>query len=61
MGQYPIKFHGETLREIGDLFTRTKVIKEHKAVERDTERILARMASGASRGRPATALVAGDA
>jgi len=60
-GQYPIKFHGECLREMEERERMMSVTSEHNEVERDTERILARMAADESRGRPAAALVVEDA
>lgn len=59
-GQYPMICHGEPWSAAELLQRRTNVASEHKVVENDTERILARIASGASLDLPAAALVDAD-
>lgn len=61
IGQYPMRCHGEIWSEMEVAWRRMKVVREHTTVENVTERILARIASGASLDRPTAALVAEDA
>lgn len=60
-GQYPMPCHGETRSATDVVRRRIKVVSEHSAVETETERILARIASGASLDRPGAARVDADA